>query len=67
MKEESAAYIAVQKRLSFELLAKYAKIKTCPVCQKELEIHPCSGFKACFVHGDFEVKGYEIIWRATNW
>jgi len=31
-------------------------LKICPACGKELEIHPVSGWKACFLHGDFIIS-----------
>jgi hypothetical protein len=31
-------------------------LKFCPFCRKEMEVHPFSGNKACFVHGDFLVN-----------
>lgn len=46
------------------MLKGYNLIKVCPVCGKELEIHPLTGWKACFLHGDFIVSedGLSIKW-----
>lgn len=34
----------------------YKALKFCPVCGKNLEIHPLAGTMSCFSHGDFIVK-----------
>jgi hypothetical protein len=67
MTEKSTQYKAAEKRMHEKLVTAYNKIKTCPVCQKELEINPITEFKACFVHGDFEIQGHKIVWRNTDW
>lgn len=52
------------------LMQKYAQLKFCPVCGKELERNPLSGDFACFVHGDFVGRkiGEELVvtFRFTN-
>lgn len=37
-----------------------AALLFCPVCGKELETHPITGNRACFLHGDF------VIVRSSN-
>lgn len=46
----------------------YNALKFCPECGKELEIHPISGWKACFLHGDFVYREstQQIIWTYTT-
>ncbi|MFY3741616.1 MAG: hypothetical protein HMLIMOIP_002074 [Candidatus Nitrosomirales archaeon] len=44
----------------------YNALKFCPECGKELETHPISGWKTCFLHGDFEMFKYDIYWRFTK-
>lgn len=44
----------------------YPHIKFCPECGKELEHHPVSGWKACFLHGDMVVRAGHIIWEFTE-
>jgi hypothetical protein len=67
MNEKSEKYLAVQKQLSEQLLTAYNMLNCCPVCQKDLEINPLSGFKACFMHGDFVIKEDKITWRYMKW
>jgi len=43
-----------------------AVLDYCPECGKELERHPISLRKACFLHGDFVPKGDDLIWRPTK-
>ena len=44
----------------------YNALKFCPECGKELEIHPNSGWKACFLHGDMKVVDDIITWDFTK-
>ena len=50
-----------------KVLKAYDALKFCPECGKEFEINPLSGWKACFLHGDFETtKEGKIIWKFTK-
>lgn len=37
------------------------------MCGKELEVNPNTGWKACFVHGDFEIRAETVVWDSMHW
>lgn len=50
----------------------FQHVQVCPVCEKDLEIHPFAPLKSCFVHGDYEVKWvierFKLVWTpAKKW
>lgn len=47
-------------------LQAYDALKHCPECGKELEVSPISGWKACFLHGDFLLRDGVITWDFTK-
>jgi hypothetical protein len=49
-----------------ELIHAYNALKFCPECRKPLEIDPLSGWKACFLHGDFIMREDAITWNFTK-
>ena len=44
----------------------YNFLSRCPECGNTLEIHPASGWKACFLHGDFQIVDDRIAWNYTK-
>jgi hypothetical protein len=58
--------IRLENEMGFKVAAVYNFLKFCPECGKELEIDPLSGWKACFLHGDFTTTSEIIIWNFTS-